>query len=484
MWRRIVPAAWLLALLSIPAISLALGVRQPLMDNRAKTAWPSMRAADLVKAKTYKQLDAAWLERVPTRKQSVQAHSQVSVGVFGESPNPSVSVGRDGWLYYNEALQTCRGGGKPIADPADTAEILTRTIIASGRRALLIEPADKMFIVASRAPRYPRAVTRCVTALQRKVTARLKKIPGGVDFDAELQRMEAAGQSTFLPHDSHWNYRGRLAYARLILDFISPGLSRATGLHLGPWYDHHSDLYRQLGLPKTDRDRAVLLRRAAPKPVPTGPTLIIGDSQTIDTFRVPPAPGAPPLSKQLPQGTVVCTHVEEVLPGECDDAIRRSSAIAVESIGRNLYVLEATCWRLLTVIAQGAPGIRGRYELSGGAASLYNGRMTFGADGKAALRIAPATGNVSQEARLVAIPVDVLPPDTAIIMDQRPVKGLPTPCSTPLVTQAGYRLILPIPARRDASEIVLHLTASPGTTLGAPLEVPLRDPRAVAVRRR
>jgi acetyltransferase AlgX (SGNH hydrolase-like protein) len=483
MWRRIVPAAWLLALLSIPAISLALGVRQPLMDNRSKTSWPSMRAANLVKAKTYKQLDAAWRERVPTRKQSVQAHSELSVGVFGESPNSSVSVGRDGWFYYNEALQPCREQ-KPIADPADTAEILTRTIIASGRRALLIEPADKMFIVPSRAPRYPRAVTRCVTALQRKVTARLRKIPGGVDFDAELQRMEAAGQSTFLPHDSHWNYRGRLAYARLILDFIAPGLSRRTGLHLGPWYAHHSDLYRQLGLPKTDRDRAVLLRRAAPQPVPTGPTLLIGDSQTIDTFRVPPTPGVSPISKQLPQGTVVCTHVEEVLPGTCDDAIRRASAIAVESVGRNMYVLEATCWRVLTVIAQGAPGLRSRYELLGGAASRYNGRMTFGSDGQAALRIVPATGDVSQEPRLLAIPVDALPPDTAIGMEQRPVRGLPTPCSTPLVTQTGYRLIVPIPARRDASEIVLHLTASPGTTLGAPLEVPLQDPRAGAVRRR
>ena len=78
------------------------------MDNRPKTPWPSIRVADLAESKTYKQLDAAWLERVPTRKQAVQAHAQLSVGLFGESPYPSVAVGRDGWLYYRLALQTCR----------------------------------------------------------------------------------------------------------------------------------------------------------------------------------------------------------------------------------------------------------------------------------------------------------------------------------------------------------------------------------------
>lgn len=483
MRSRIVPAAWLLALLCIPAICLALGARQPLMDNRPKTPWPSLRAADLLEPKTYERLDAAWLERVPTRKQAVRAHAQISVDLFGESANPNVAVGRDGWLYYNQALQTCRDA-KPTVDPGDAAEIVARTIIATGRRALVIEPADKTLIHPSKAPRYPRGVMRCVSALQRDLTARLTKIPGGVDFDAKLRRMEAAGQPTFLPHDSHWNHRGRLAFARLMLDFISPGLSRATGLHLGPWHDRHSDLYRQLGLPRTDRDRAVLLRRAAPRPVPTGPTLVIGDSQMIETFDVPPAPGATPLSSQLPQGTVLCPHVEQFIPGACDDALRSAAAIAIESVGRNLLVFEATCTRVVTLLAQGMRGTEGRYALLDGAASLSDDRVTFGPDGKAVLRIAPATGDVSSEARLVGIPVEALPPGTAIDVIQRPAKGLPAPCATIQATVPDVLLILPVPAGRDASELVVQLNAPQGTTLGPPQEVALRDPRARAVRRR
>jgi SGNH hydrolase-like domain, acetyltransferase AlgX len=482
MRNRIVPAAWLLVLLCLPAISLALGARQPLMDNRPKTSWPSIHTGELFERKTYERLDAAWLERVPTRKQAVQAHAQISLGVFEESPNPAVSVGRDGWLYYNEALQTCRAA-KPTVDPGDAAEIAARTIIATGRRALIVEPADKVLIHPSKAPRYPRGVMRCVTALQQDLATRLTKIPGGVDFDAQLRRMEAAGQSTFLHHDSHWNYRGRLAYARLMLDFITPGLSRATGLHLGPWHDRHSDLYRQLGLPKTERDRAVLLQRAAPRPVPTGSTLLIGDSQTIETFTVPPTPGATPLSRQLPKGTVVCPHVERFIPGTCDDALRSASAIAIESVGRNLLVFEATCTRVVTLLAQGMRGAKGRYALLDGAASLSGNRVAFGPDGKAVLRIAPATGNVSPEARLVGIPVEALPPGTAINVIQRPTKGLPSPCATIQATQSDVFLILPIPAGRDASELVVQLNAPPGTTLGPPQEVALRDPRASAVER-
>jgi hypothetical protein len=483
MRSRILPAAWLLALLCIPAISLALGARQPLMDNRPKTPWPSVGAADLLHGKTYEQLEAAWLERVPTRKPAVRAHAQISVDVFGESSTPGVAIGRRGWLYYNSSLQTCRDA-KPTVDPGDAAEITARTIVATGRRVLIVEPADKPLIHPADAPRYPRGVLRCVTALQQAVTTRLTKIPGGVDLDRPLRQMEVAGQSTFLPHDSHWNHRGRLAYASLILDFISPGLSRATGLHAGPWHDRHSDLYRQLGLPRTDRDRAVLLRRAALRPVPTGPTLIIGDSQTLETFETPPTPGAPPIATQLPKGTVVCGTVERFLPGTCDDALGRASAIAIESVGRNLQHFEAACSRVVTLIAQSMQGLKGHYALLDGAASQSDDRITFGQDGKAVLRIAPAGGDVSREARLIGIPVEALPPGTAIDMVQRPTAGLPTPCSTIQATVPDVFLILPLPAGRDASEVVVRLDAPPGTTLGPPQEVALRDPRAQAVRRR
>jgi hypothetical protein len=475
-------AAWLLLLLLIPAISLALGARQPLMDNHPKTPWPSVHGGDLRDATTYKQLDTAFLERVPTRKQAVQAHSRISVGLFGESPNPDVTVGRHGWLYYALALRMCRNA-TPISNPADAAEITARTILASGRRALIVEPADKLLIHRADAPRYPRGVTRCVTRLQRTIASRLATIPGGVDLDATLQRMEAAGQSTFLPHDSHWNYRGRLAYARLMLDFISPGLSRATGLDVGPWYDHHSDLYVQLGLPTTDRDRAVVLQRASPQPSPTGPTVILGDSQTIDTFAVPSAPGATPMIQQLPQGTVLCPITEDFLPGICNSAILGASAIAIESVGRNLYEFEHMCWLMVGLLAQPMHGVAGRYALLDGTASPPSDRVVFGPDGKATLRVLPARGDVRREARLLRIPIDQLPAGGNITMNQDVPAGHSTPCSTQTMGSPGVALVLPLPAGRPASTVPLTFTAPPGTVLGAPQEIALTGSQPTRARR-
>jgi hypothetical protein len=472
---------WLLVLLSVPAISLLLGARQPLMDNRPKTPWPSIRAADLVDSKTYKQLDAAWLERVPTRKQAVQAHAQLSVGIFGESPNPDVSVGRHGWLYYNWALRPCRDG-KPTVDPGDAAEITALTIIATGRRALILEPADKLLIHPEDAPRYPRGVVQCLAALQQNVANHLATTPGGVDFDARLRRIEAAGQSTFLPHDSHWNYRGRLEYARLVLDFISPGLSDATGLHVGHWYDRHSDLYRQLGLPSTDRDRAVLLERAARQPARSGPALILGDSQMIDTFLEPLARGVPPIAEQLPQGTVFCPIEESFYVGTCDQALAQASAIAIESVGRNLLKFESTCSQLVAWITQSMRGVDGHYALVDGAAQSGD-HIVFGQDGKLVLRVVPARGDVRDQARLLQIPVEVLPAGGNIRMAQHPVAGPPTPCSTSGAGTAGVALTLPLPANRSASDIVVELEAPPGTTLGPPQEVPLTGSKTAEVRR-
>ncbi len=98
------------------------------MDNRPKTPWPSVQPADLIDSKTYKQLDAAWLERVPTRSKQCR-HTRSSPSTSSASPNPDVSVGRRGWLYYNWALRPCRDG-KPTVDPGDAAAITALTIIA------------------------------------------------------------------------------------------------------------------------------------------------------------------------------------------------------------------------------------------------------------------------------------------------------------------------------------------------------------------
>ena len=166
---------------------------------------------------------------------------------------------------------------------------------------------------------------------------------------------------------------------------------------------------------------------------------------------MPPARGAPPLATQLPEGTLVCATVEEFIPGHCDGALYGASAVAIESVGRNLQHFEAACSRVVTLVAQAMEGVKGRYALLGGTASQADDGITFGPDGKALLRVLPARGDVSQSARLLGIPVEALAPGGRIGMVQRPVTGLPTPCATIQATVPNVFLILPLPAGRPAS---------------------------------
>jgi hypothetical protein len=469
--RRLLPVGWLFALLCVPAISLALGARQPLLDNRPKTPWPRVSAADLRHRATYERLDAALLERLPTRKAAVQAHAQISVDLFGESTNPDVSVGRRGWLYYTKALRPCREA-PPTGDPAEAVQIAYATITAAGRKALIMEPADKLLIHPQDAPRWRQRDVRCITALQRRVEQRITTLPGGVNLDAELRRIEASGRSAFLPHDSHWSFPARLAYARAILDFVRPGLARDTGLHLGPWFERRGDLAVQLGLPDADHDRAVLLRRPVREPVEAGKTLVLGDSQDGRVFTDPPMPGAPPLAGQLPAGTTFCRIVEDFSQSRCNDALYTSSRIAIESAGRNLDYFESACTRLVGMLAGNVPGDKGYFALEGGSAVESGGDITIGDGGTVILRIAPVHGDVQDHARIFHLPIKALAPGGNVVMVQRPRRGRPVPCaySTSL---AGEAPILPLPAGRRASDLTLVISAPPGTVLGRPDEVSL-----------
>jgi hypothetical protein len=193
-----------------------------------------------------------------------------------------------------------------------------------------------------------------------------------------------------------------------------------------------------------------------------------------DTFLDPPAPGIPTIAEQLPPDTYFCRIEEDFLVGTCDQALAQASAIAIESVGRNLLKFEGMCSKLVARITQSMQGVEGHYALVDGAAAAQSGDgIVFGQDGKVVLRVVPARGDVRGEARLLRIPVEVLPPGGNIHMAQRPVAGPPTPCSTPGSGTAGVSLALPLPAHRSAADIVVQFEAPPGTTLGPPQEVPL-----------
>jgi hypothetical protein len=474
---RLLPIAWLLALLLLPAVGLALGARQPLLDNRPKTPFPSVTPATLRDGATFKQFDAAFFERLPPRARAVRAHTQIALDVFHDSPNPDVAIGSGGYYYYVPTLQTCTTK-PPGDDPADAAEILARTFVAFGRKALVLEPAGKALIHPQDAPSKGSATQKCAQRLQARVERRLAATPGGAEIDSALRKLEAQGKQTFLKHDTHWNWRGRLLYARTVLDFLRPGLAGAVGLHAGDTFRRPGDEAAMLGLDTTEPDRPVIAQRTPDPPVTPGSAVIVGDSQNERTFLEPTGkPGSAPLLNTVLPGVRTCNYTD-VLGGACDAAIAGASHVVYESVGRNLADFDSFCWRPVVLLAEAMTGPAGSYQRVDGGTPVEGRSVTVGASGSVRFRVVPASADTAAHPRLMKMVVRNLPAGATATVAQEPQEGPPAPCATPQQGSSGTSLVLPIPAGRRAADLLLQVTAPAGTVLSAPREIPLDGRRA------
>jgi hypothetical protein len=471
---RLLPIAWLLLLLCVPAIGWALGARQPLLDNRPKTEWPRLGVAALRDASTYQQIDAALLERLPPRERALRAHARIAIDAFHDSPNPDVAIGSDGYRYYVPDLQTCLAGTStaPVSDPGDVVDILARSIVASGRQALVVVPGQKLLIHDEDAPTIDDGRLRCARAIERAVAARLDAAPGGWDIDAPLRALEADGRPVFRRNDTHLNHDGRLVYANRVLDFIRPGLARQVGLRLGPPYERVGDLATMLGLRTTDEERPLVPTRTPKPPVRPGSVVLIGDSQMEQTFTEPPGPGLAPLVSTTLPGTPTCTQ-PVLYGGQCDAPIKAASKIVYETVGRNLSEIEGVCWRVVSLVTEKqVTGPAGRYERLDGQGPTGGRELTIGPTGTLKLRVVVPGPDASPTPRLLLLGLRDVPDGVPVAMAQEAQGGKPAPCATPQ-QYAGGSLVLPVPAHRRASDLVVTLTGPPSTRVIAPRVVPL-----------
>lgn len=464
--RRLVPVAWLIALLVAPAVAHVLGVRQENLDNHTKTAWPALTRASAGDRTTFAQADAALLERLPGRRQGLDVRARIAVDLFHDSTNPDVALGRSGWLYYVPALEPCRRDGVALADPADTVDILARGLLAGGRRALVMEPAEKTFVETAHAPRTDGAARRCAARLQRRVEARLATTPGGATIDPQLRALVARGGQAFLRNDTHWTWAAREIFVRRVLDFARPGLARETGLHVGRAYDRPADLGVLLGLARRDRDRLVEVTRPPARPLPAGDVLLIGDSQTEDAL-IHPLGGARPIRDVALAGQPWCSW-EKVPGGACDAQIRAARAVSVENVGRNVRIMEGLCPRILGVSVERLRGAPGRFADG-------TGEVHLGGAATAPLAVSLPGGDRTPVPRLALLRLRRLPrgATTGVTLTQRPVDGIQAPCLVGAQQAQGAALVLPIPAGRSASALRFTLSGPPGAVVGPPEEIVL-----------
>lgn len=458
---KLLPIVWLMALLVLPATAYLVGVRQPLLENREKTAFPDLNRGTLRKEHTFQQIDAAIRERLPLRGDAIDARGRIAIDVFGDSPSADVVLGKDRWLYYRPTLRICQPDGRLDVSPANAVGFVTRAITASGRTPVVIIARSKIVTHREHLKGVDADDLACMAAIAASVQDRLDELPGGYTIQPELDALEADGIPTFLRSDTHWNARGREAFARAVLDGVQPGLADEARLRRLGETERDGDLGTMIGQQRIDRDQMLTVTGSPTTDHAPGDLLFVGDSQFEAAMRTPGADGATVLDRVFPDQPVC--NWSQVSQDGCGAAMLAAKTIVIESVSRNLDVFAATCWRTVSTLTDTVQGHAARWVGSNAAtravsSDAVTARVEFDDDR-------------TDVPRLIRIPVRSLPADPAADPANPPqVSAVPSEkraCARTAVSDQSA-LVIPVRADERVSDVALRIAGPSGAELGRP----------------
>jgi hypothetical protein len=461
--RTLLPIVWLMALLVLPVTAYLVGARQPLLENREKTAFPDLNRGTLRQEHTYQQIDAAIRERLPLRGDAISLRGRIAIELFGDSPTADVVLGKDRWLYYRPELRICEPDGSPAAPPEDAVEILTRTIAASGRKPVVLVAGSKIVTHREHLKGFDAAALACVAATEARVQTRLAETPGGLTVQPKLDALEAEGTPTFLRSDTHWNARGRQVFAEAVLDAVRPGLADQVRLRPLEETERPGDLGVFIGQQRIDRDPMLTVTGTPRTTFAPGEVAFVGDSQFGAAMMTPGADGATVLDRVFP-GQTFCHWTQGAADG-CVQPMLPARTVVLEIVARNLDMLVDTC--RLPVAALSAT-VRGR------AAGWSDDAPAAGrpvSPASAAVRIDVARDRTDVP-RLIRIPVAALPTDPAGDPADPPAvtadPAEPRACATTTTPDPAGALVIPVPTGERVADVELRLSGPEGAAVGRP----------------
>lgn len=250
---------WFLALLVLPTAVWFVGKRAEPIENKPLAMRPSPSLSGLRDGSFFKDLDTFLQEHLPVRSDLVAGKAAVDSRVIGESPNPQVTMGADGWLYFTEDLKRdCS-----VTSPADVivAQMgrFVDAVDATGRKAVAYIGPDKSSMVPQHLPDAVRDT--CTRQLSSEIRGRLAgPVPDGViDAFTTLDRDDV--ESLYWRRDSHWNPQGAVLVSAAVVDAVQPGLWDEAAVHVGADTSHVTDLTQLMGLPEEESSPSVEVRR-------------------------------------------------------------------------------------------------------------------------------------------------------------------------------------------------------------------------------
>lgn len=204
-----------LLICALPFVGMAWARSDEAIGNETQTVFPKITDSD--GKFNYHVLDemGSWFEtHYAYRPQLIDADAKVQRAVFKESNTDSVTVGKDGWLFYSSTTNDFMGRNtlteRQIFNLANNISIMQRYVEGQGCKFLFMIPPNKNSLYGENMPYYYSVPESFEHGRDHFAEA---LADAGVNY---LDLFEMFGKETevlYLKEDSHWNNEGaRLVY--------------------------------------------------------------------------------------------------------------------------------------------------------------------------------------------------------------------------------------------------------------------------------
>ncbi len=264
------------AMLTTPLVLLAAGFRPGAIENKEPAAFPALDLGALLDQDLGSELNAYFEDALPGVDAAVEANAWLHQQL-GESPNPDVILGRDGWLFWSHTLnQPCMGPDETAAF-VDVVARANAVVTSTGRRFLLAIAPDKPSIY----PEMMKSEPTCV--LQTAASLRQVDLPGVLVTTWDDMEAAKGREPLYLVLDTHWTMAGAAVHAAAVVDTLAPGSWQPDALVATGEAEKQGDLTDMMGLPASETEIQYVSRP---------PGLVTTETVTrVETAAGEPVPG-------------------------------------------------------------------------------------------------------------------------------------------------------------------------------------------------
>ena len=232
-------------------------------DNREnrELAENPLKMEDTTLANLPERLEAYYEDHLPLKNELTETKSKVALGFFGESTNPQVVVGKDGWLFFNGVEH-----GDPLGDYQGQ---LLFTEEEGAKIASYFNAANEYFqyrgiqliiaIVPGKERVYPEYLPDAYgepqygrgAQMYDYLTLNCPGIPIVSETDLLKNYADTHEELIYFKTDTHWNHLGAYLAAKDILSYAGMELPEVSKEYLEEFDPGGGDLSDMLGLDPT-----------------------------------------------------------------------------------------------------------------------------------------------------------------------------------------------------------------------------------------